>query len=146
MAYHILLVEDEGLIRLTLAETLEDAGYAGDRGRQWRRGPRPDPRVDGIRRAADRHPDARRRPMASTSPGSFHERHPNSPVVFMTGRPDMLSRVGRLAATEALLRKPFGPRADARRAGIAAGQPRLTPARRYGSSTNTTLGAVQRFG
>ena len=27
MSYRILLVEDEGLVRLTLAETLEDAGY-----------------------------------------------------------------------------------------------------------------------
>ena len=27
MSYCVLLVEDEGLIRLTLAETLEDAGY-----------------------------------------------------------------------------------------------------------------------
>ena len=39
---------------------------------------------------------------------SFHELHPDRPVVFMTGRPDMMSRVGRLAPSEMLLRKPFG--------------------------------------
>ncbi len=108
MAYHILLVEDEGLIRMTLSEMLEEAGYAvteavnGDEACTLIR------EVNGfdvlltdiqMPGSADGLAVAR----------DFHQRHPNSPVVFMTGRPDMLSRVGRLASTEALLRKPFGP-------------------------------------
>ena len=40
----------------------------------------------------------------------FRPQHPNAPVVFMTGRPDTLSRMGPLTESEALLRKPFRPR------------------------------------
>ena len=109
MAYHILLVEDEGLIRMTLSEMLEEAGYAvteavnGDEARTLIRDVDAfdalltDIQMPGVADGIDVARD-------------FHQRHPKSPVVFMTGRPDMLSRVGRLAATEALLRKPFGPR------------------------------------
>ena len=107
MSKCVLLVEDEGLIRLTLAETLEDAGYtvveavnvdeacALLRVRQEIDVLLTDIQMPG---AADGIDVAR----------SFHELHPDRPVVFMTGRPDMLSRVGRLAPSEALLRKPFG--------------------------------------
>ena len=107
MTKRVLLVEDEGLIRLTLAETLEDAGYTvvaagtgdeacallGDKGCF-------DVLLTDIQMpgSADGIDVAR----------SFNQRHPNRPVVFMTGRPDMLSRVGRLSKSEALLRKPFG--------------------------------------
>ena len=107
MTKRVLLVEDEGLIRLTLAETLEDAGYiviaagTGDEACELLL------QKDGfdvlltdiqMPGAADGIDVAR----------SFQARHPNCPIVFMTGRPDMLSRVGRLSASEALLRKPFG--------------------------------------
>ncbi len=107
MTYRVLLVEDEGLIRVTLAETLEDAGYdvteatSGDEACSLLTGAagfdvlltdiQMPGSADGIDVARD-----------------FHRTHPNCPVVFMTGRPDMLSRVGRLSDTEALLRKPFG--------------------------------------
>ena len=105
MTYCVLLVEDEGLIRSTLAETLEDAGYTvveaetGDEAYSLLDNDGFDVlltdiqmpgQLDGI--------DVARR---------FHERHPNRPVVFMTGRPDMLSRVGSLTSLETLLRKPF---------------------------------------
>ena len=105
MTYCVLLVEDEGLIRSTLAETLEDAGYTvveaetGDEAYTLLDQDEFDVlltdiqmpgQLDGI--------DVARR---------FHERHPTRPVVFMTGRPDMLSRVGSLSSLEALLRKPF---------------------------------------
>ena len=107
MSKCVLLVEDEGLIRLTLAETLEDAGYTvveagtGDEACALLRAkPEFDVLLTDIQ-------------MPGSTDGidvarSFHEVHPNRPVVFMTGRPDMLSRVGRLSPTEALLRKPFG--------------------------------------
>ncbi len=106
MAFRVLLVEDEGLIRLTLAEMLECAGYSvteavnGDDARALLNGPhgfdvlltdiQMPGQSDGIDVARD-----------------FHLKQPNSPVVFMTGRPDTLSRVGRLTASERLLRKPF---------------------------------------
>jgi CheY-like chemotaxis protein len=107
MSYCVLLVEDEGLIRSTLVETLEDAGYvvvAAENG---------DAACDLLRDTGDGFDvlltDIQ---MPGFHDGidvarSFHERHPNRPVVFMTGRPDMLTRMGRLACTERLLRKPF---------------------------------------
>ncbi len=107
MSKHVLLVEDEGLIRVTLAETLEDAGYTvvaaetGDEACQLLCSKHSfdvlltDIQMPG---SADGIDVAR----------NFHERHPNRPVVFMTGRPDMLCRVGRLSACQTLLRKPFG--------------------------------------
>ncbi len=107
MPHCVLLVEDEGLIRLTLAETLEEAGYtvvlakSGDEACEML------DTLDGVDvlltdiqmpGAADGIDVAR----------SFTARHPDRPVVFMTGRPDMMARVGRLSETELLLRKPFG--------------------------------------
>ena len=107
MSKCVLLVEDEGLIRLTLAETLEDAGYTvveasnGDEAcALLRENDQFDVLLTDIQMpgAADGIDVAQR----------FHACHPDRPVVFMTGRPDMLSRVGRLSASEMLLRKPFG--------------------------------------
>ncbi len=106
MTYRVLLVEDEGLIRLTLAETLEEAGYAvteavnGDEARTLLS------EVDGFDLLLT---DIQ---MPGKADGvdvarDFHQRHPNSPVIYMTGRPDMMARVGNLSGTEALLCKPF---------------------------------------
>ena len=107
MSKRVLLVEDEGLIRITLAETLEDAGYTvtaagtGDEACELlsQKGGYDvlltDIQMPGFADGID---------VART----FNKRHPDSPVVFMTGRPEMLSRVGRLSSSEALLRKPFG--------------------------------------
>ena len=107
MTYRILLVEDERLIRLTLVETLEDAGYAvveavnGDEACVLMQSANgfdvllTDIQMPGL---ADGIEVAR----------TFHKRHPRGPVVFMTGRPETLARVGRLSPNEALLRKPFG--------------------------------------
>jgi CheY-like chemotaxis protein len=109
MAYRILLVEDETLIRMTLAEMLEEAGYVvveaatGDEACTLMHAAngfdvlltdiQMPGKADGIEVAQH-----------------FHAHHPNAPVVFMTGRPDMLSRIGQLTHGEALLRKPFRPR------------------------------------
>ena len=107
MPYCVLLVEDEGLIRSTLAETLEEAGYTvvaaenGDAACDLLRGKGAfdvlltDIQMPGSHDGIDVARD-------------FHNRHPDRPIVFMTGRPDMLTRIGRLACTERLLRKPFG--------------------------------------
>jgi CheY-like chemotaxis protein len=109
MAYRILLVEDENLIRVTLAEMLEEAGYhvveasTGDEACTLIRG------VNGFDVLLT---DIQ---MPGSADGidvahHFQAHHPNAPVVFMTGRPDMLSRIGQLTESEALLRKPFRPR------------------------------------
>ena len=109
MPHCVLLVEDEGLIRLTLAETLEEAGYtvvlakSGDEACQL---------LDTLDEVDVLLTDIQ---MPGAADGidvarSFTARHPNSPVVFMTGRPDMMARVGKLSDTEVLLRKPFGSR------------------------------------
>lgn len=109
MPHCVLLVEDEGLIRLTLAETLEEAGYtvimakSGDEACQL---------LDTLDEVDVLLTDIQ---MPGQADGidvarSFTARHPNRPVVFMTGRPDMMARMGRLSDTELLLRKPFGSR------------------------------------
>lgn len=107
MKHRILLVEDEGLIRLTLAESLEDAGYAvteatnGDDARALLHGSEgfdallTDIQMPGLSDGIDVARD-------------FHVRHPNCPIVFMTGRPDKLVGVGPLTGCKMLLRKPFG--------------------------------------
>jgi len=106
MSAHVLLVEDEGLVRLTLVETLEDAGYLvteavnGDEARSLLAGVLSfDVLLTDIQMPGDVDGIA----VAQ----SFRERHPGSPVIFMTGRPDVLSRMGQLSSREALLRKPF---------------------------------------
>ena len=107
MSYCVLLVEDEGLIRSTLVETLEDAGYvvvAAENG---------DAACDLLRDKDGFDVLLTDIQMPGCHDGidvarDFHSRHPDRPVVFMTGRPDMLTRMGRLAGTERLLRKPFG--------------------------------------
>ncbi len=107
MSKRVLLVEDEGLIRLTLAETLEDAGYtvvAAGTGDEACALLGETCCFDVLVTDIQMPGDADGIDVAR----SFHERHPDGPVVFMTGRPDMLMRVGRLSASEALLRKPFG--------------------------------------
>ena len=107
MSYCVLLVEDEGLIRSTLIETLEDAGYrvvAAESG---------DAACDLLRSKDGFDVLLTDIQMPGVSDGidvarDFHQRHPDRPVVFMTGRPDMLTRMGRLSCSERLLRKPFG--------------------------------------
>ena len=77
----LLLVEDEFLIRLTLAETLGDAGY-------------------DVAEAEDVDEALARR---------VRELHPDLPVIFMTGRPDP-GRDGALGSRrEVFISKPYLP-------------------------------------
>lgn len=107
-AARILLVEDESLIRLILAEALTDAGFCvteaetGDDAAELADGPNGfdvlltdihmPGRLDGIALA--------RRVRLS---------HPDVPIVFMTGRPDAMAAMDGLGPHEALIRKPYGP-------------------------------------
>jgi DNA-binding response OmpR family regulator len=105
----VLVVEDEGLIRLILAEALEAAGYrvieadTGDEAARLLDGPggfdlvvtdiQMPGALDGV--AVGRHARAR---------------HPGIPVIYATGRPESMAGMGSLGPREALLRKPYGPR------------------------------------
>jgi CheY-like chemotaxis protein len=98
MSYRILLVEDEGLVRLTLAETLEDAGYHVTEA------------INGDE--------------ASALIGETNGFDVLLTDIQMPGRPDMLSRMGQLSPGEALLRKPF--RAGEMLAALAALLPKVS--------------------
>ncbi|MBV9735474.1 MAG: response regulator [Acidisphaera sp.] len=105
MGRRILLVEDDELIRLSVAELLEEAGFiviaaeSGD--------------------AAAEQMDRSSFDLLLTDlqmPGRLNGvglamrarcRHPDLPIVIMTGRPDALADLGRLGDREALLPKPF---------------------------------------
>ncbi len=109
MAKRVLVVEDEEIIRLILAETLVDQGFetveaaTGDEAVGIIDGGSGFDLVvtdiqmpgllDGI--AVGQH--ARRRDAAV-------------PVVYVTGRPESLSGLRPLGPNDALLRKPYGPR------------------------------------
>ncbi|HKM61653.1 MAG TPA: response regulator [Acidisphaera sp.] len=107
----ILIVEDEDLIRLILAEHFTSAGFE-------------------VCEAADGDAAAvliRDKPTAFSllvtdihMPGSMagtevaklmHERNPDVPVIYITGRPDALNAIGKLGRQEAVLAKPFVPSA-----------------------------------
>ncbi len=105
----ILLVEDEFLIRVIVAEELVEAGFE-------------------VREAEDGDQAAA---MIQTRPDVFsllitdihmpgdrdgielaclvREHRPDLPVIFMTGRPDALDGGGHLGDRSALVEKPFAP-------------------------------------
>ena len=104
----VLVVEDQELVRMILAEVLNDEGFhaveasTGDEAAALIDGPAEFHAVvtdihmpgerDGI--AVGRH--ARRR-------------HPAIPVIYCTGRPDALNGVGPLGHRDVLVRKPYVP-------------------------------------
>ncbi len=105
----ILVVEDELLIRVIVAEELADAGFAVCEAE------------DGTQAAA-----LIRDPPGAFSllitdihmPGSLdgiavarlmRARYPLVPIIYATGRPDVLNAMGRLGEREALVPKPFLP-------------------------------------
>lgn len=106
----ILLVEDEALIREVLAEELAEAGFdvceaeSGDR---------------ALALIGAQTPDAFSALVTDVHmPGSLsgievatllRARRPDIPVVYMTGRPDVLGGTGPLGSRTALLPKPFVP-------------------------------------
>ncbi len=104
----VLVVEDEELVRLILAETLGDAGFAvveaatGDEAVELIDDPdgfdlivtdiQMPGRLDGI--GVGRHARAQ---------------DAGVPIVYVTGRPDSLSSIGSLGPRDAFVRKPYGP-------------------------------------
>lgn len=111
LAMCILLVEDEALIRLIFSEELVEAGFkvceasSGDHAAKLIE-ERPE---DFTILVTDVHMPGRR-----NGPDVAHlirSRHPGIPVIYMTGRPDILSGLGVLTATDIVLAKPFMPSA-----------------------------------
>ncbi len=108
----ILLVEDEFLIRLIVAEELTESGFEVCEAE------------DGDRAAAliaEAGPDAFRLLVTDIHmPGSLdgievarllRERRPDIPVIYMTGRPGVLNHVRRFGNKDVLFAKPFAPSA-----------------------------------
>lgn len=106
----ILLVEDEFLIRLIVAEELVESGFEvheAENGDQ------------AAALIAEAGPDAFRLLVTDVHmPGSLdgigvarllRDRYPDIPVIYMTGRPGVLNGVGRLGSKDVLVAKPFIP-------------------------------------
>jgi CheY-like chemotaxis protein len=104
----VLLVEDEALVRLILAESLEDCGFqvveagTGDEAAQLiDAGDAFDLVVTDIQ-------------MPGCLDGIAVARHARRfradiPVIYVTGRPESMSGVGALGPYDALVLKPYGP-------------------------------------
>ena len=102
----ILLVEDEALIRVIVAESLADAGYEVVQ-------------AENGEAAVLLLNDIGQLDVLLTDiqmPGSIDgnavalaakERHPGLPVIYVTGRPDTLHNS--MSRSDAFIRKPFGP-------------------------------------
>ena len=104
----ILLVEDEFLIRLILSEALAEAGYEVSEAETG------DEAVEMIEAQSEFDVLVTDIQMPGSTDGialasMVRARHPGIPVVYMTGRPDVMRGAGRLGNREAFIRKPYGP-------------------------------------
>ena len=105
----ILLVEDESLIRLILAEKLTKAGFTVREA------------ASGGQALAEITAGADRLSLLITDvhmPGDvdgtevarqLRARRPDIPVIYTTGRPDALDELGSFGGRDVLLTKPFAP-------------------------------------
>lgn len=104
----VLIVEDEDLIRLILAEVLMDEGFHvveavnGDKAVELIDGPE---RFHAI--VTDIHMPGERDGIAVGR--HVRSRHPQMPVIYCTGRPDALNGAGPLGDQDLLIRKPYVP-------------------------------------
>jgi CheY-like chemotaxis protein len=106
--WKILVVEDEELVRLILAESLDDQGFvvvavpSGDEAVVLLDDP---DRFDAV--VTDVHMPGDKDGIAV---GQYvRQHHQDVPVIYVTGRPDALNALGRLSRKEAVLRKPYKP-------------------------------------
>ncbi len=105
----VLVVEDEAIIRLILAEALADEGFdvvvagTGDEAASLIDSAHgfdllvTDIQMPGKLDGIDVGEHARRR-------------HADIPVIYMTGRPDSMARLVTLGPRDAVVLKPYGPR------------------------------------
>lgn len=104
----ILIVEDEDLIRMILAEVLDDEGFhvveaaTGDQAADLIEDP------DGFQAVVtDIHMPGERDGIAVGR--HVRNRYPRIPVIYCTGRPDVLNNAGPLGCWDVLVRKPYVP-------------------------------------
>ena len=108
-AKRVLVVEDEALVRLILVETLADEGYevieartGDDAVRLIEDGGAFDIVVTDIQMPGRLNGiEVGRRVRAA---------NPRIPIVYVTGRPDNITKLGEFGPHDVLLRKPYGPR------------------------------------
>ena len=104
----VLVVEDQDLVRMILAEVLSDEGFqvveasTGDEAVVLIDCP------DGFHAVVtDIHMPGERDGIAVGR--HARRRHPTIPVIYCTGRPDALSAAGPLGHRDVLVRKPYVP-------------------------------------
>jgi CheY-like chemotaxis protein len=104
----VLVVEDEELIRLMLVEVLDDEGFevfeasTGDEAAKLIENP------DGFQAVVtDIHMPGERDGIAVGR--HARRRHPGIPIIYCTGRPDVLSGAETLGHRDVLVRKPYVP-------------------------------------
>jgi CheY-like chemotaxis protein len=104
----VLVVEDEELIRLILAEVLAEEGFhvveasTGDEAAGLIDGP------DGFHAVVtDIHMPGGRDGIAVGR--HARRRYPEIPIVYCTGRPDVMHKAGPLGLMDHLVRKPYLP-------------------------------------
>lgn len=103
----ILLVEDEFLVRFSLAETLTDAGYEVVEAASAAEA------LEAIGREAELSLLMTDLQLGGTGDGvavaaAARERHPGVKVIYMTGRPDALAGVA-MAPSDRVVSKPYLP-------------------------------------
>lgn len=105
----ILLVEDEYLIRLILAEELTEAGFVVREAESGEQAAALIASKADIFTAlvTDIHMPGSLDGMAVAR--LLRERRPGIPVVYMTGRPDVVVAAGATESETSLLPKPFAP-------------------------------------
>ena len=107
----ILLVEDEPLIRMIVTEELVEAGFtvceaeSGDCAVALIESPS----AAFCLLVTDIHMPGRLNGIAVAH--SMRASHPNVPIIYTTGRPDVLHALGRPGEREILLAKPYTPAA-----------------------------------
>jgi DNA-binding response OmpR family regulator len=105
----VLIVEDEALIRLIVSEEFVEAGFevreavSGDEAVALIQ----NPPIAFTLLVTDIHMPGKHDGIAVARLMRRH--YPLVPVIYISGRPDILNSIGPLGQTEALLAKPFLP-------------------------------------
>jgi DNA-binding response OmpR family regulator len=101
----VLLVEDDAVVRAILAETLNDAGYAVDVAESGDVAVRMLDQDGYCALVTDLNMPGKLSGIDIA--GMAQAGQPNLPVVFVTGRPDLLDRMRTVKGPAAVLPKPF---------------------------------------
>jgi len=104
----VLIVEDEAIVRLILSESLKDAGFqvveagTGDEAARLIDADGFDLVISDIQMPGK---------LDGIGVGMHARRHNATiPIIYVTGRPESMNRLGSLGPHDAFMRKPYGPR------------------------------------